>query len=211
MIENIRQRLAAYEPRPTEGEFRARAAILVPLYFRDGALHVVLTKRTDKVDSHKGEISFPGGRWDETDTDLQYTALREALEEIGLQSEHVKVLGRIDDIITVSKYHVTAFVGEIDPGASPYTWLPQEFEVAEIIEVPLDHLLTPESMAEVPRMRDGQLIAQPAFKYGEHLVWGATYRMLRNFLEVALDAEGLPDSPPLVGFSSPVEQPVASP
>jgi len=194
VIEIIRQRLSDYEPRPAGGAFRAKAAILVPLYVLDEALHVVLTKRTDKVHSHKGEISFPGGAWDETDTDLQFTALRESHEEIGLQPRDVRVIGRIDDIITISSYYVSAYVGEIDPARSPYAWMPQELEVAEVIEVPLVHLLAPESLVEVPRNRNGELMLQPAFQYGEHEVWGATYRMLRNFLDVAVSPHG-PASP----------------
>jgi 8-oxo-dGTP pyrophosphatase MutT (NUDIX family) len=192
VIESIRSRLAGYTPQPAEGPFRARAAILVPVYTLDGALHIVLTKRTDKVQSHKGEISFPGGAMDLTDADLMVTALRECDEEIGLQREHVSVIGRIDDIITISSYHVTAYVGEIDPERSPYLWRPQESEVAQVLEVPLAHLLDREYFVELPRMRDGQLVLQPALSFGEHMIWGATYRILRNFLDVAVAPTDLP-------------------
>lgn len=192
MIESIRSRLAAHIPRSVDGTYKARAAILVPVYTLDGALHIVLTKRTDKVQSHKGEISFPGGAMDLTDADLLVTALRECDEEIGLRREHVRVMGRIDDIITVSSYHVTAYAGEIDPACSPYLWRPQASEVAEVLEVPLDHLMDKTNFVELPRIRDGELVLQPGLSFGEHVIWGATYRMLRNFLDVAIGPTSLP-------------------
>ena len=205
MIEDIRHRLAAYTPRLLENEGRNRAAVLVPLYFDRGELHVVFTKRTDRVNSHRGEVSFPGGAMDATDPDLTFTALREAQEEVGLDPGHVSVIGQIDDIVTVSDFHVSAYVGEIDPETSPYSWLPAEAEVAEMIEAPLSHLRDPRSLVEVPRTRNGELVLQEGIQFGDHIIWGATFRMLRNFMDVVLTggsevsadlpAERLPDPP----------------
>jgi 8-oxo-dGTP pyrophosphatase MutT (NUDIX family) len=189
VIEDVRRRLAEYTPNllPTEG--RPLAAVLIALYFRDGEHHVILTKRTDRVEHHKGEISFPGGARDPEDEDLIATALRESWEEIGLRREHVEVIGRVDDFVTISQFHVTPYVGIIDPAASPYAWLPHDHEVAEVLEVPLSHLLDPENLLIEERlMQDGRVAAMESFAWREHLVWGATARMLKNFLEVALPA-----------------------
>jgi 8-oxo-dGTP pyrophosphatase MutT (NUDIX family) len=186
VIDEIRDRLAGYAPLASVEPWRARAAVLLPLHQHSDDVFVVLTKRSDKVASHKGEISFPGGGMDATDVGLEFTALRESHEEIGLEPAHVKIIGRLDEIVTISNYHVTPYVGEIDPSVSPYEWRHQEFEVAEVLEVPLSHLLDPENAVEMPRMRDGQMVLQPGIQFGEHVVWGATYRILRNFLAVAV-------------------------
>jgi 8-oxo-dGTP pyrophosphatase MutT (NUDIX family) len=195
VIEDIRSRLERYTPRELDPGLYARAAVLVPLYLRDDALYVVFTKRTDKVENHKGEISFPGGAVDPTDPDFIFTALRESDEEIGLQPRDVQIIGRLNDIITISSYHVTAYVGEIDPAQSPYVWRLQAREVAEVLEVPIAHLLDAENLIEVPRQRNGELTIMEGFKFGDHIIWGATARMLRNFLDVAVVPPRSPSAP----------------
>lgn len=187
MIEDIRRRLERYSHETRAVDGRPRAAVLLPLYTLDGALHVVLTKRTMDVAQHKGEISFPGGAMDPGDLDLATTALRESDEEIGLKREHIRILGRLDDIFSRGGFHVAAFVGEIDPVSSPYPWRPQTSEVAEVLEVPLPHFLDGANYVEVPtRRRDGELIVMEGCRYGEHVVWGMTWRVLRHFLDVAV-------------------------
>ena len=185
VIEALRSRMSAYSPRLLDTGFR-RAAVLIPVYELDGEAYVVFTKRTDRVDKHKGEISFPGGAQDRTDVDLTTTALRESAEEIGLLPEHVEVIGQVDDLVTVSDFHVSAYVGVIDPAVMPYQWRAQESEVAEIIEAPVSHLLDRANLVEVPRLRDGEMVLLEGFRFGEHVIWGATARMLRNFLDVAV-------------------------
>jgi 8-oxo-dGTP pyrophosphatase MutT (NUDIX family) len=186
VIRAIRSRIAAYEARTFESNGNPRAAVLVPLYTHMDDLHVVFTKRTDLVQHHRGEISFPGGAMDPDDADLIATALREAEEEIGLSRDHIEVIGRLDDIVTISSFHVSVYVGEIDRQRSPYTWQPQAVEVAEVLEVPLNHLLDNANLVEVPRQRDGELVIMEGFRFREHIIWGATGRMLRNFLDVAV-------------------------
>jgi 8-oxo-dGTP pyrophosphatase MutT (NUDIX family) len=185
VIEEIRYQLSLYVPREIPKEDRPSAAVLIALYTHRDRLHVVLTKRTHRVEHHKGEISFPGGGRDEEDTDLVETALRESAEEIGLQRDHVDILGRIDDFITVSQFHVTPYVGAIDPRHSPYEWRPHVVEVAEVIEVPLSHLYEPSSLVLERRVLNGEVRHVEAYRYGEHRIWGATQRMLQQFLEVA--------------------------
>jgi 8-oxo-dGTP pyrophosphatase MutT (NUDIX family) len=198
VIIDIRTRIAAYAHAELPVEQRPRAAVLIPVYEAEDQIHIVLTKRTDRVEHHKGEISFPGGAHDPTDADLVATALRESHEEIGLHPKHVEVIGRVDDFITVSQFHVTPYVGLIDPMTAPYRWLAQEREVAEILEVPLPHLLDPVNLVRERRvLSDGRVTEMDSFKWREHLVWGATARMLKNFLEVAfpqVDAASAQDS-----------------
>jgi 8-oxo-dGTP pyrophosphatase MutT (NUDIX family) len=191
VIADIRARLSAYVHAALPVEERPRAAVLIPVYQLGDDLHIVLTKRTDRVEHHKGEISFPGGAHDPQDADLITTALRESYEEIGLHPKHVEVIGRLDDFITVSQFHVTPYVGVIDPLAAPYRWRPQEHEVAEVLEVPLPHLLdTVNLVRELRTFPDGRVSEMESFRWREHLVWGATARMLKNFLEVAVPAAG---------------------
>jgi 8-oxo-dGTP pyrophosphatase MutT (NUDIX family) len=184
MLDEIKARLAAYEPKLLPEREGKRASVLVPLYVNDGELHIVFTKRTDRVESHKGEISFPGGARDPLDNDLIHTAMRECEEEIGLRREHIEIIGQLDDVITISDFHVSVYVGRLHSHPSPYVWLPQEAEVAEVLEVPLSHLQDKENIVEVPRQRDGVLTLMEGWMWHEHVIWGATGRMLRNFLNV---------------------------
>jgi 8-oxo-dGTP pyrophosphatase MutT (NUDIX family) len=188
------------------------------LYFDRGELHVVFTKRTDRVNAHRGEVSFPGGAMEATDPNLTFTALREAQEEVGLDPSHVKIIGQIDDIVTISDFRVSAFVGEIDPAYSPYTWLPAEAEVAAMIEAPLSHLRDPKNVIEFPRQRNGELVIQEGILFDDHTIWGATYRMLCNFMDIVLTGgseesatlpqEDLPDPP---SFEDDMDPPIEGP
>jgi 8-oxo-dGTP pyrophosphatase MutT (NUDIX family) len=191
VIDDIVRRIEAYACHEEDCGENMRAAVLMPLYERDGDLHVVLMKRTDKVAHHRGEISFPGGGVDDTDADLIFTALREAREEIGLASEHVRIIGKLDDEVTRTGFHISAIVGVIDPASSPYTWSLQPSEVAEVLEVPLAHLLDKANVIEVPRSANGSIVLSEGFQFREHTIWGATARILRNFLSVVYESESL--------------------
>jgi 8-oxo-dGTP pyrophosphatase MutT (NUDIX family) len=184
MFDSIKARLAAYEPALLPEREGKRASVLVPLYVLEDELHVVFTKRTDRVESHKGEISFPGGARDPLDNDLIHTAVRECEEEIGLRREHIEIIGQLDDIVTISDYHVSVYVGRLHSHPSPYVWLPQESEVAEVLEVPLTHLRDETNIVEVPRLRNGELTLLEGWLWRDHVIWGATGRMVRNFLDV---------------------------
>ena len=187
MFSDIKSRLAEYSPLLLPEREGKRASVLVPLYVHRDEIHVVFTKRTDRVQSHKGEISFPGGARDPLDNDLIHTAIRECEEEIGLRREHVEIIGQLDDVITISDYHVSVYVGSLHSHPAPYVWLPAEAEVAEVLEVPLTHLRDASNIVEVPRQRDGQLTLMEGWVWREHIIWGATARMLRNFLDVTED------------------------
>ncbi len=157
------------------------AAVLLLLAGPEGDYRVIFTKRTSKVEHHKGEISFPGGVREPVDKTLEQTALRETHEEVGVKPTDVKVLGAFDDIVTRSNIHVTPFVGWM---AYPYEFKPFADEVAEILPVPLPHLLLPENIIDETREVDGKKFKMRSYKYGDHIIFGATAMMVRRFLDI---------------------------
>ena len=158
---------------------RTDAAVLVPLYEQDGQLYAVFTKRRDDLRRHPGEISFPGGRQEEGETDLVTTALREAEEEIGLSPEAVEIVGALQPTPTIATgYSVYPFVGLIDSGQ---TWTLSPREVAEVIELPLAALLAGYERRRL--VRRGVPIRTDTYVAGEHLIWGATARILSDLFD----------------------------
>lgn len=188
LIDRVRARVRRHRYRPiTPNENDIGAAVLIPLYELDNVLHVVLTKRTMQMSRQQGHISFPGGRRESGDEDLLATALRESFEEIGLDPRHVEIFGRIDDFSTRDgETLIAGFVGLIDPAASPYAWRPAEREVAEILEVPVRHLLDPHNLTVgEPRELNGRMWPNETFLFREHRTFGATARALRHVLNIA--------------------------
>ena len=161
------------------------AAVLLALYPVDGELRIVLQKRSWHVEHHKGEISFPGGMVDEDDESRLETALREADEEMGINPGDVQVLGRLDDTPTISDFMISTFVGAIP---SPYTFTPSEVEVAEVLLVPVSHLRKPTSFRDEVRLEDGEFRRMPIYVYDGHVIFGATARILEQFLSLTRDA-----------------------
>ncbi len=159
---------------------RRSAAVLAPLYLdSDGALHAVFTRRRDDLRSHPGEISFPGGRQDEGDADLPATALRETLEEVGLPPTAVELLGALQPTPTlVTNYGIYPFVGLIEPG---FEWIAQASEVAEVLELPLEAVR--EGYARRRVVRRGVAFRTDTYQVGDHLIWGATARIVGDLLE----------------------------
>jgi 8-oxo-dGTP pyrophosphatase MutT (NUDIX family) len=184
VIDLIRERLRAYEPQTIDDASELpRAAVLLPLYERDRRLHVLFTRRSELVEHHKGQISFPGGAFDATDQDLERTALRETWEEIGVDAAHVELLGQLDEMITVSNFLVRPFAGRITRPA-PYPFVHSEIEVAEILEVPLDHLRDAANVETERRVYQGRDVLMYSYRFGEHVIWGATARILTQFLDL---------------------------
>lgn len=158
------------------------ASVLIPMFEKDDRAYVLFTKRSNHVEHHKGQISFPGGGVDDSDPSLEYTALREAYEEIGLMERDVKLLGRLDDTITfASRYIVHPFVGLIP---YPYEFKINKKEVEKLISVPLDFFL----QDGVPKIKaiyyDGKIYNTPAYEYHGEIIWGATARILTNLIEI---------------------------
>ena len=157
------------------------AAVLIPLLFRDGEWWVLVTQRTQDVEHHKGQISFPGGACEPEDADLEATALREAHEEIGLPPHAVHIIGMLDDLPTVTNFLVTPFVGIV---LCPFPYRLNPDEVAAVVEVPISFLRTPGSLRTEQREHEGRLHEVLVWEYGPHIVWGATARMLKNLLDL---------------------------
>ena len=180
-IDQIRKILNTRDRSIIEQPSLARAAVLVPLFKKGEDCHIVVTKRSDNVRYHKGEISFPGGVFDERDLELQRTALREAFEEIGLKESDVQIIGVLDDIITVTQFIVTPFVG-LFPYPYPFELSP--IEIAELIEVPLSALLDEDCFSEREIIRGTRKEVVLAYQYENHIIWGATARILKQFLDL---------------------------
>jgi len=159
----------------------SHAAVLVPLFQKEGNCHLLFTKRSEEVKYHKGEISFPGGVVDEEDSELISTALREADEEIGLKESDVQIIGVLDDIVTITEFIVTPIVGLFP---YPYPFKVSEAEIAELIEVPLASLIDEDCFSEREIPRGGQKEIVYAYQYGKHIIWGATARILKQFLDL---------------------------
>jgi 8-oxo-dGTP pyrophosphatase MutT (NUDIX family) len=158
---------------------RIDAGVLVPVYPEAGTLRVVLTKRREDLRRHAGEIAFPGGRQDDDETDLRTTALREAHEEIGLDPAHVELVGALTPTPTIAtNFSVYPFVGLIEPG---YAWTPSVGEVAEILDYPVPVLRA--SYGRRRLMRRGVPFRTDTYLVDEHLIWGATARMLADLLD----------------------------
>jgi 8-oxo-dGTP pyrophosphatase MutT (NUDIX family) len=161
------------------------AAVLVPLFERDGDLHAVFTKRRDDLRRHPGEISFPGGRRDHPDETLAQTALREAHEEIGLPGERVELLGTLAPVRTfVTGYVIFPHVGLIEPGRE---WTLSPDEVALVLELSLPALVRGWAMR--PISRRGFTFETDTYVVGDHLIWGATARILGDLLR-RIDSAG---------------------
>ena len=185
-VVDLRERLkrappayAVYGDDGTEGRDAAStiAAVLIPLLSHPQGLTVLFTQRTPHLRSHSGQVSFPGGRAEPGDANAEFTALREAEEEIGLRPAAVEVLGRLPDYRTRTGYRVTPIVGLLTP---PVAFAPDPNEVAEIFEVPLAFLLDERNRQRRTREFQGQQVGYYVFEYGEKMIWGATAGMLVN-------------------------------
>ena len=157
------------------------AAVLLVLYPKDGDYCILLNKRSNLVEHHKGEISFPGGARDPEDRDFLDTALREAEEEMGISRGDVTVLGELDDVVTRSRFGVRVYLGAIP---CPYPFRPSAMEVAEVLEAPISVLCDPANRRNETRWVDGQSVIAYSYAYNDHLIFGATAKILQQFLEV---------------------------
>jgi len=158
-----------------------RAGVLLPLFCKDGSYHILFTRRTDKVKRHKGEISFPGGIYDVSDGDLEATALREAHEEVGIKPQDVQLLGALDEVLTLTDFIVSPFVGLIP---FPYSFVLSEEEIEEIIILPLFGFLKGGVLSEQDWTYQEKTETVYTYHCGRHLIWGATAKILRQFLDL---------------------------
>ncbi|MCC6955531.1 MAG: CoA pyrophosphatase [Anaerolineales bacterium] len=158
------------------------AAVLIPMLRWNTTWHVLFTRRNANLPEHSGQVSFPGGRADPGDLSPEETALREAYEEIGLNPQDVKLLGRLRGFITITNYSVTPVVGVIP---WPYTLIPAQSEVTRIFTIPLDWLADPANHEQVPHPAPGQNapVMVTYFKqFDGEVLWGASARITLTML-----------------------------
>jgi 8-oxo-dGTP pyrophosphatase MutT (NUDIX family) len=181
MEKKLREFLSRRQKQTITNPGRIQSAVLLPIYNKEGQCHIVFTRRTNNVKEHKGQISFPGGARQEGESLLQ-TALRESQEEISLAPADVEILGELDDTVTVvSNFIVTPFVGVI---TWPHSLRADGWETDEIIEVPIAALLDKKSREDKKEVVEGKTVTSYFYHYGGRVIWGATARILHQFLEL---------------------------
>ena len=169
-----------------EGLFRP-ASVLVPIVARDRELTVLLTRRTERLRHHSGQVAFPGGREEPHDPSPEATALRETREEIGLEPRHIEVIGRLDEYRTGTGFRITPVVGIVRP---PFSLMPDDGEVDEIFEVPLTFLFDPANHEQKSRSIGDRTVSFYEIGYSGHVIWGATAGMLVRFYRRLVAAGG---------------------
>lgn len=173
---DLNPELAAAGPHPDALATARPAAVLIPAIARD-TITLLLTQRTAHLAAHAGQIAFPGGKAEPHDTGPLDTALREAREEIGLESSLVTPLGSLDRYLTGTGFRITPVIGLVDPA---FTLAPDHNEVADVFEVPLSFLMDPANYQRHTRVIEGAERHFYAVPFGERFIWGATAGILRN-------------------------------
>ncbi len=156
-----------------------QAGVLVPIVRTEAGYELLFTRRTEEVETHKGQVSFPGGVIDPSDKDIVDTALREAEEEIGVERSQVNIIGVLDDLITPTGFLITPVVGYM---ASLPVLNPNPLEVAEAFHIPLEFFLDPANSRMEKREVDGKVREVWFFDSGKHTIWGATAVITRSLL-----------------------------
>ncbi|MCP4073173.1 MAG: CoA pyrophosphatase [Hyphomicrobiales bacterium] len=154
------------------------AAVLMPIVERQNGLSVVFTKRTEKLKSHSGQVSFPGGKIDESDESALFAALRETEEEIGVGADAIEILGQLPDYYTGSGYHISPVVGMMD---AKVEFVANPHEVEHVFEVPLDFLMNPDNHHINSRVFENIERYYYVMPWGKHHVWGVTAGIVRMF------------------------------
>jgi 8-oxo-dGTP pyrophosphatase MutT (NUDIX family) len=159
-----------------------KAGVLILIYEVENQFFVALTRRTTHVERHQAQISFPGGRQEPGET-LEQSALRETCEELGIEAENIDMIGQLTPLyIPLTNYCIYPFVAHMD---SEPLFKPSPYEVSEILEVPLSHLLDPQTAREEVWTLRGKNVEVPFFFFDGHKIWGATAMVLAEFIEVA--------------------------
>ena len=182
MKQRLKQVLSRKQKRYIANTNRVPAAVLLPIYYKQRQYYILFTKRTKKVKEHKSQISFPGGTYQEGDGTLVNTALRECAEEIDLMADDVEILGALDDTVTeTSSYIISPFVALIP---WPYQFKADGEETEEIIEVPISALLDKNYRRRKTTIIGGEAVTSYFYHYQGEVIWGATARILNQFLDI---------------------------
>jgi 8-oxo-dGTP pyrophosphatase MutT (NUDIX family) len=182
MLKKLKKALSRRQKQGITDAGRIPSAVLLPVYCKQGQYHLLFTRRTETVKYHKGQISFPGGAYERADDTLFDTALREGAEEIGLAADGVELLGELDDTVTsTSSYIISPFVVAIP---WPYSLKVNRSEIDEIIEVPIPALMDENCLRRGTELIDGKEVTSYFYNYRGKVIWGATARILHQFLQV---------------------------
>ena len=176
--------MSVHQPVPVDGHFAKEAAVLVPIIETvDSRLELILTVRSERLNLHAGEISFPGGKVEPQDVDLTATAVRETEEETGIGSDNVTILGALSPVISKSGIHVTPFVGMVDVDTG---WVHSNDEIDEIFTVPLNFFIeNPPGFTELKHRHSGLRI--PEYQYQGYRIWGLTAMIIVDFINVVFE------------------------
>jgi 8-oxo-dGTP pyrophosphatase MutT (NUDIX family) len=177
--EKILKRLGVLEPREVRSGFTREAAVLMPVFELEREPHFLLTRRTEEVETHKGQISFPGGMREQGEP-LEQTAVRETFEEVGIESHRIEILGRFHDYLSINEFRVVTYAGLIH---SPFEVVPHPAEVAEVLQVPFTVFQDPALLRTQKMYRLGRLMNVYFYSYGSYTIWGLTARIIKDFLE----------------------------
>lgn len=185
VLELVRRAFLEHERVRLPGGDLTPAAVLVPIYEKEGRSHILFAQRTLTVRHHKGQISFPGGARDGTDRSLLETALRETEEEIGVRPRDVEILAELDEMVTPTGFHVHPYVGNIP---YPYPFRVNDAETAALIEVPLDHLMVESHHRLGFRRFQDRIYEIHYYTYESHTIWGVTGHILHGLLQACRSA-----------------------
>lgn len=179
--ELLKGALATHAIERVDGTGMMPSAVMILLYPKDGEYCILLNKRSEQVEHHKGEISFPGGATDPEDRDGLETALRETEEEMGIKRSDITVIGEMDEVATRSNFRVQVFTGTIE---YPYEFSPSAIEIAEVLEFPVSALIDPVNRRTETRWDNGQPVSTYSYVHEEHVVFGATARILQSCVDI---------------------------
>lgn len=183
MIGTLKERLSNYQP-VLIGQDRPKAGVLVALTDDSDDPHVILTRRSTLLSSHGGEVAFPGGKYDHTDPNLEYTALREAHEEVGLKPEQVEVVGQLGQVISKHRLQVTPFVAVVPEQVE---LVPNPSELDAIFKVPVSFLLQTDNYKQQLVKAGSMRYHVPAWQFESYTIWGLTAYILAELVNVAFD------------------------
>ena len=182
--ELLKRALAKRVVERADGTGLMPSAVMVLLYPKGGEYCILLNKRSDQVEHHKGEISFPGGARDPEDRDSLETALRETEEEMGINRDDITVIGEMDEVVTRSNFLMNVFTGTIK---YPYLFKPSAIEIAEVLEFPVSALIDTANRRTETRWDDGHPATSYSYVHQEHVVFGATARILQSCIDILDD------------------------
>lgn len=186
-LQDLRVRIGSFSGKSTSNLGLIPSAVLVLLYLKNDEVNVLLNKRSETVEHHKNEISFPGGRMDKHDHSLFDTALRETKEEIGVSPDDVNMFGQLDQVETMTGYSITPYVGTIP---EKYNFNINSAEVSKLLEIPLFKFNDGTVLRKELRYFNGNWLSKHNYVYEGHLIWGATANIIGNLvkiLDISLD------------------------